>query len=355
MIVQKALLSLTALLLAGAFCTHAGAQNYVAQSTSTDQPPTVQDSIVEHPLNVSDPGAITSTTRNDLNNHRIRVGLALGGGGSRGSAHVGVLKVLIEEGVPIDLIAGTSIGSVVGGFYSAGVSLDALAAEFDKDTFIKEFMPLALPTKLLLMPLSMPKKLFSHHSYAGIYGGNKFQKYSDRVTHFVRIEDLKIPFAAVCTNVVDGKSCRLTSGDLGRAMQASTAVPVLKAPVQIGDKLYCDGGVVCNVPVRHVSEMGADFVIAVDIDEPLSDVPIKTFQRTGSMAKQAVRILLSHADEPLLAKADIAIHPDTAGITLISRKKSDGQRGIDAGIKAAREAMPEIKRKLTALGVVLNK
>jgi NTE family protein len=296
----------------------------------------------------------TQTASATSSQHHPRIGLALGGGGSRGSAHVGVLKVLKEEGVPIDMIAGTSIGSVVGGFYAAGVPLDELQAQFDNDTFIKEFMPMPLILRLALEPIIFTPRLMGYHPYDGLYKGTKFRKYANKVSGQTNIEGLSIPFAAVCTNVIDGSSCRITSGDLGTALQASTAVPGLKKPVQIGDSLYCDGGLVCNLPVRHVREMGADFVISVDIDEYLPKVPLQTFRKAGSMSRQALRVQLASIDDPSAREADVALHPDTTGITLISRKKSDGQRGIDAGIKAAHDAMPEIKKKLAALGIELT-
>ena len=153
---------------------------------------------------------------------------------------------------------------------------------------------------------------------------------------------------------MNGESTRITKGDLGTALQASTAVPGLKKPVQIGDNLYCDGGLICNLPTKHVREMGADFVIAVNIDEMLPDVPLRTFRKAGSMSTQALRLQLAVSDEALSKEAEISVHPDTTGITLISRKKSDGERGIEAGVKAAKDAMPEIKRKLAAIGIKLT-
>jgi NTE family protein len=296
----------------------------------------------------------TTTEKPATGAKRPRIGLALGGGGSRGSAHVGVLKVLLEEGVPIDMIAGTSIGSVVGGFYAAGVPVDELEAQFQNDTFIKEFMPWPLMVRLALEPIIFTPRLVGYHPYDGLYKGGKFRKYAERLSGHTSIESLNMPFAAVVTNVVTGATCRITAGDLGTALQASTAVPGLKKPVQIGEQLYCDGGLVCNVPTRHVREMGADFIIAVNIDEFLPEVPLKTFRKAGSMSTQALKIQLATEDDTSCKAADVFLHPDTTGITLISRKKSDAQRGIEAGIKAAREAMPEIKRKLLAVGIVLK-
>ncbi len=286
---------------------------------------------------------------------RPKVGLALGGGGSRGSAHVGVLKVLIEEGVPIDVIAGTSIGSVVGGFYAMGMSVEDLTTEFTEDKFIHEFIPLPVPIKLLVLPVELIPRLLGNKPYDGVYPGLRFKKYVERISNDSQIEKLPIPFAAICTNVVDGKSYRLTEGDLGRAMQASTAVPGLKKPIQIGDKLFCDGGLVCNVPTEHARALGADMVIAVNIDERLEEVPIKDFKRVGSMAKQALRIQLNNNDDSLSNAADVLIHPNTDGISLISRKRSDGVAGIASGEKAARAAMPEIRKKLLAMGVELKR
>ncbi len=294
-----------------------------------------------------------SSNANAQATHRPRIGLALGGGGSRGSAHVGVLKVLEEEHIPIDIISGTSIGSVVGGFYAAGIPLDEIAGTFQNDEFIKEFIPLPPVVRLALEPVELTARLLGYRPYDGLYFSGPFREYADRVTGSKKIEDLRIPYAAVVTNVVTGKSCRLTTGDLGLAMQASTAVPGLKRPVQIGDKLYCDGGLICNVPVTHARDLGADFVIAVNIDEGLEEKPLDKFRVFGSMGKQALRIQLASQDDAYCEKADVTIHPDTTGIGLISRKKSDGEKGIEAGIKAAREAMPDIKRKLSALGVVL--
>lgn len=281
---------------------------------------------------------------------RPTIGLALGGGGSRGAAHVGVLKVLKEENIPIDMIAGTSIGSVVGGFYAAGISLDRIGEVFEKKIFTKEFTPMPI-LRLALEPAALTLRLFGRKPYDGLYNGDKFRKYANGVTGSKKIEQLSIPYAAVVTNVVTGQSCRLSEGDLGLAMQASTAVPELKQPVQIGDKLFCDGGLINNVPVNHVREMGADFVIAVDIDEQLKEVPLDKFRGLGSMGRQALRIQLSTFDLPNRKNADIFINPDTTGINLVSFKKGDGKRGIEAGIAAAREAMPEIKRKLALIGV----
>ncbi|MBX9723823.1 MAG: patatin-like phospholipase family protein, partial [Candidatus Obscuribacterales bacterium] len=250
-------------------------------------------------------------------------------------------------------IAGTSIGSVVGGFYAAGMPLDEIGEVFEKNTFTKEFTPMPI-LRLALEPTALLLRALGYHPYDGLYYGWKFRNYANKTIGSKKIEDLNIPYAAVVTDMVTGKSCRLTKGDIGVAMTASTAVPELRKPVQIGNQLFCDGGLINNVPVNHVREMGADFVIAVNIDEHLKDRPLKDFRAIGSMGRQALRIQLATSDGPSCEKADVAIQPDTTGINLVSFKKADGKRGIDAGIAAARAAMPEIKRKLAALGIATN-
>jgi NTE family protein len=283
---------------------------------------------------------------------RPRVGLALGGGGARGAAHVGVMKVLLEEGIPIDLIAGTSIGSVVGGLYAAGYSVDDLAVKFDDSELMKNFMPVGIKLRIAVAPIMFMPRLVGYHPYDGLYRGVKFRKYANKLAgENNEISKLSIPFAAVVTDLVDGNSHRLTSGDLGTALQASTAVPGLRKPVEIDNHLYCDGGLINNLPVNHVREMGADFIIAVNIDENLHDVPLKTFRKAGSVSQQALKIQLYNIDKKANETADITIHPNTDGISLISRNSKDGNRGLASGIEAARKAMPELKRKLALLGI----
>ncbi len=284
---------------------------------------------------------------------RPRIGLALGGGGSRGAAHVGVLKVLKEENIPVDLVVGTSIGSVVGGYYAAGTPIEKIEQLFINDRFTKEFTPMPY-VRLATEPLEIMARVVGYKPYDGLYRGWKFKGYVRKTLSEKNIEQLGMPYGAVVTDVVTGESCRLTSGDIAVAMAASTAVPGLKKPVQIGPKLYCDGGLINNVPVNHAREMGADFVIAVDIDEKLKDTPLDKFRGLGSMARQALKIQLATFDSHNAKTADVYIHPDTTGISLVSFKKSDGQKGIEAGIAAARAAMPELKRKLTSMGIALK-
>lgn len=282
----------------------------------------------------------------------LKVGLALGGGGARGAAHVTVLKVLEENGIPIDCIAGTSIGSVVGGMYAAGVPVKDIEHKFVDSSLMKSFMTVPLGVRVLVAPVMLLPRLWSH-PYDGLYRGNKFRNYlNDSLPCSQRnIEDLKIPFSAVVLSLIDGKPHRISQGNLGYAMQASAAVPGLRKPVEINGNLYVDGGVTANVPVQQCREMGADIVIAVCIDERFQAEPLSDFRKVGSVTRRMVKWDLYDMDQRLMSNADIIIHPNVDGISLISTKKCDAEKGLKAGEIAAKAAIPEIKRKLQEAGL----
>lgn len=284
---------------------------------------------------------------------RPKIGLALGGGGARGAAHVPVLRALEAEGIKFDYIAGTSIGSVVGGLYAAGVSLDDMEDEFENGQLMRNFMTVSLAVRIAVAPVLLIPRLINSKEYDGLYRGNKFRKYLIKglSCHDMNIEDLKTPFAAVSLNLLDGKPYMIRKGNLGFAMQASSAVPGLRKPVEIGDKLFVDGGVSCNLPVKQVREMGADFVIAVNIDQPFLCQPKEKFHKVGSVSTRMLNWDLWDIDKAQVALADITIHPDTSDVSLISTKRSDARKCIEAGEKAVKEAMPLLREKLKTYGL----
>lgn len=279
---------------------------------------------------------------------RPKIALALGGGGMRGAAHVGVLRALLKAGIPIDIISGTSMGAIVGGMYSAGINVDSLTTKFVDGSLMKSFLPLPLPLKLVTAPVMAVPKTLDPNDYDGLYNGRKLRKYIDRTVpeHQQNIESLRIPFAAVALNLVDGKTYALTQGNLGAALQASSAVPGLCDPVPIGDQLFVDGGVVDNIPVDVARSMGADIVIAVNVDERLDRMKPGAFKPVGSVAKRIVTLQLASNDATHLQSADFVIHPNVDGISLISTKIKDARTAIEAGEKAAWDAIPTIIKEL---------
>lgn len=173
------------------------------------------------------------------------IGLALGGGSVRGLAHIGVLKVLEEEGIPVSYIAGTSIGAVIGGAYCSGL----------KATEIEE---IALTTPFQdLMDFTIPKK--------GLLIGRKIEKFMNKITREKSFKDLLIPFSVIATDLEKAEEVILTKGNVARAIRASIAIPPFFNPVLIGGHVLADGGLVDPVPVNVVKEMGADKVIAIDV------------------------------------------------------------------------------------------
>ena len=187
---------------------------------------------------------------------RKKIGLALGGGGAKGLAHIGVIKVLEKYDIPIDFIAGTSMGAMVGGWYAAHGNVESLEKIF-KEVDHKEVLPV--------------RKVIKNHK--GILFSDKMviQDLEDGF-YGRKIEELSIPFCAVSTDVETGAQVILKEGNLSEAVSASIALPIMFKPARIDVKLFMDGGFVNPVPADIVRAMGADFVIAVDVSSKWLDV-----------------------------------------------------------------------------------
>jgi NTE family protein len=179
--------------------------------------------------------------------YRLKVGLALGSGGARGLTHLGVIKALMSSGVKIEYVSGASVGALVGAFLAAG-KLDEL---------IEFVAPLTRKESLKLVDIMFPT--------SGLIEGKKIEQMLRERLGTLKIEDLPIPFACVATNFYTGQEVILTKGDLVTAVRASISIPGVFKPVTVGDMLLLDGGVVNPVPVQVVRDLGAEFIIAVDI------------------------------------------------------------------------------------------
>lgn len=278
---------------------------------------------------------------------RKTMALALGGGGARGAAHIGVLRVFKQENIPIDYIVGNSMGAIIGGLYSAGVDLDGLESLGAKGGLRKHYLPnpamkiLTMPSRKLLQPLRKNR-------LAGITSGTSFEKYLDELipAECSDMSQLKIPFSAVATNLLDGKAYRLSEGKLSTAIRASASQPLLLQPVTIGDKIYVDGALRANLPASSARDTGADVVIAVLVDEPLREMEAKDFNSFRGIANRMGDIILAVTDEHQLQFADVIVNPDVSNITVLSDKPEDVVRAIRAGEEAARLALPAIRRKM---------
>lgn len=259
--------------------------------------------------------------------HSIKIGLVLGGGAARGFAHIGVIKVLESQGIVPDIVVGTSAGSLVGALYAAGnngFALHKLALEMDEAAISDWSVPFFGKT-------------------SGVLKGEALQNYVNKAINNVPLEKLKIPFGAVATDLHSGLPTLFQRGNAGLAVRASSAVPSIFQPVKIGERMYVDGGLVAPVPVRFAREMGADFVIAVNI----SSQP--EAQQAGSALEillQTFAIMGQSINHHELKQADIVIQP-----SLGAMKGSDfnGRNvAILAGEQATVGVMADLKQKLKA-------
>ncbi|MCD6182565.1 MAG: patatin-like phospholipase family protein [Candidatus Cloacimonetes bacterium] len=180
--------------------------------------------------------------------HKKKVGLVLGSGGAKGLSHIGVIKFLEEMDVKINFITGSSIGALIGGAYASGLS-------------IKEIEDIALETDL-----TTTAKLFSPgFGNSGLVTGSKVSELLRSMLGNINIENLKIPFTAVATDIVTGEEIRFSKGNLVEAIRASISIPVIFKPVIWNNIVLVDGGLVNPVPINVAREMGADYIIAVNI------------------------------------------------------------------------------------------
>ncbi len=277
---------------------------------------------------------------------RPRLALALGGGGTRGAAHVGVLRVLEEEGIHVDCLAGTSIGSIVGGMYAAGVSLDRIQRLAESKAIFHAYNTVPIPLRVAIIPITMIPRLFGIHPYVGLYRGKKFANFLDRNLPRDRrnVEETRIPFRAVATDMLTGDPYVISKGPLGRAMQASAAIPWLRKPVLLDGAVLNDGVLAANLPVEQARAMGADAVICVDVDGPLKPATEKEFRSIKFLENRTATMIMTKLDDHYRKLADLVIQPDVADIPVLSARRSDVQSAVAAGEKAAREALPAIRK-----------
>ena len=256
---------------------------------------------------------------------RPRIGLVLGGGAARGFAHVGVIRALEQEKIPIDLVVGTSVGSLIGAIYAA-----------DTNSFELEWTAFTLEKDNLF-----DYGIFSAFTGLGPVKGDKLEEFVKSKIPAANIEGLKIPFAAVATDLNRGTRVVLDKGPLARAVRASCSIPGVFQPVDHQGKLLVDGGVVDNIPISTAKAMGADIVIAVDISENVVNFNITNLI---DVVVQSANIMFNENVQSKKKDADILITPAVGDVAMLDFTQK--KRCMQAGIEAAQKAMPEIKAKI---------
>ena len=254
-----------------------------------------------------------------------RIGLALGGGAARGFAHVGVIQVLEEAGIKVDLVAGTSAGSLVAAIYASGKNGTQLQQ-------VSEAMEEAMLTDWTL-------PLFNR----GMLRGEAMARYVNTQVAGKLIEAMPLPLGIVATDLNSGEAILFRRGDTGFAVRASSAVPSVFQPVKISGHEYVDGGLVSPVPVRSARQMGAELVIAVDISSAPEGNPAGD---TLQVLLQTFAIMGKSINAFELRDADVVVRPSLAGIG--SADFGSRRRSIEAGRQAMLARLPQLKAEIEA-------
>ncbi len=255
-----------------------------------------------------------------------KVALVLGGGAARGFAHVGVIRVLEREKIPIDLIVGTSVGSLVGAIYAD-----------KKNSFELEWTAFSLEEK----------DLFDYTFISptqGFVRGERLEEFVLKKVSARELQQMKIPLGVVATDIQNGEVVVLQNGSVARAVRASSAIPGIFIPVRYQGRLLVDGGVLNNVPVDVARKMGAQVVIAVNLDGGRKATQVNNI---FDAIVQSLHLMAIESTAARLREADVVIEPAVSNIGPIdfSRKKEL----LTLGIQAAEQALPRIREKLSGV------
>jgi NTE family protein len=291
-----------------------------------------------------------------------KLGLALGGGGVRGFCHIGVLKVLEQEGITIDLIAGTSAGALIGGAYASGSSPQEIYRKVDAYIRSPQFQSSTL--REIGLTMNPGERAFwektrnavrQHYFMLSAFFKPailSLKDFEDLIGYFIPdidIRETKIPFRAVATDLITGKQIVISEGPMRRAVLASCAVPGAVDPIRLGDWLLADGGITSLVPVLAAREAGADAVIAVVVDREKNvsgefETAQEVFNRAGDITSDKLQ-------EVELMQADVIIRPRIGDLhwSDFTRAKGMIKEGETASLLALgeiREAIPVYKKML---------
>ncbi len=292
-----------------------------------------------------------------------RIGLALGAGGARGLAHIGVLRVLEKEAIPVDLIVGTSIGALVGGAYASGMSPDELEKKVDEYLHSPEFQSSAMKAFESAHErgdMGLKKKIQSYlknRFYVvqamfkpGILSNEDFQAVINHFIPDIQIEETRIVFRSVATDLVTGEQIIFSEGSLRQAVMASCAIPGAVAPLRDGEKILSDGGIICLIPISVARKEGADIVIAVAVDRDVSsEEELKT---VVSIYHRVSEIMASKIEDYALMDADIVIIPEVGDLHWSNFSQAmnlihEGEKATREKLDDIRNAMPGIKKWFT--------
>ncbi|QKG84659.1 patatin family protein [Kroppenstedtia pulmonis] len=265
--------------------------------------------------------------RGGSNLAKPKVGIALGSGGARGMAHIGVLKVLQQEGIQVDMVAGSSIGSLIGVLYANGLDLDMVG--------------------LLATHLRRSKWLDFQYPRRGFIAGNKVKALIRLLTHGKKLEELDIPTAVVATDLVRGEQVVFRKGPVDTTVRASISIPGIFEPVEWQGRTLVDGGLIDRVPIQVLQEMGADFIIAVDVVPQRSQVRLN---HIFDVIAQSLSVMEREILKEKLLTADVLIRPNLADVS--PSAFTQVETCISRGEEATRLQLSRMKEMLGSRGGV---
>jgi NTE family protein len=252
---------------------------------------------------------------------RAKIGLALGAGSARGVAHIGVLQVLEEAGINIDYLTGTSMGSLIGSFYAAGMDLkrlEGLAYQMDWD---------------LITDITVPLK--------GLLSGKKTKEFVQLLTKNKKFSELEVPFAVVAADIQSGEEVVIKEGLVADAVRGSVSIPGVYVPYQLGENLLVDGALLNSVPADVVKGLGADIIVGVDVGY---DVQQGRVNNIFDVIVKAISMMEREIRKYKSIEADIMIRPEVGHIP--SRALHRAEECVEAGRKAAQKELPRIKKEI---------
>jgi len=284
--------------------------------------------------------------------NKPKIGLVLSGGGAKGLAHIGVLKVLEEKGIKIDYIGGTSMGAIIGGLYASGYSaneLDSIFKETNFDILIQDDLPRRAKTfyekeDSEKYAITLPFDNFDISFPTGLFKGQNIYNLMSRLTlHVSGVKDfskLPIPFFCVAANVETGEAVILDKGSLAKAISASGAIPTLLSPIKFGDRLLTDGGVANNYPVEELKKRGADIIIGVDVQDSLANR--EDLRGVFEIMTQISNFRTINDMKEKIPLTDIYIKPDISPFSVMSFEQGDAI--IDSGRVAALAKLEDLEK-----------
>lgn len=284
--------------------------------------------------------------------HKPKIGLVLSGGGAKGLAHIGVLKVIEEAGIKIDYIGGTSMGAIVGGLYASGYNaqqIDSIFKVTNFDELLRDYIPRSSKNfyekrndeiYALTLPFNKLRVGVPNAYSKGSYMYSLLNKLLNNVKDVKDFNKLPIPFLCVATDIETGEEVLLNKGYLPQAILASATLPSLFSPIEVNGKLLIDGGVSNNYPIDEVKKLGADIIIGVDVQDDLKDR--KSLKDVTKILVQISNLQMIQKMKKKKEETDIYIKPDMADYSVISFSRGDSI--VKKGEEAAMKSFEELKK-----------